>query len=599
MRDNSYQRIGDTMGLRNVPITKYWGKPASARITFLILLILIALLMSACGALSREQSSGPNGMTSDALSPTSAAAVDKADETGFDFAYSDRDKDASFDESQAVTVTLKGNTATATDTSGAQAADVAVEESTVTLTAEGSYVVRGYLDGLSLVVDASDEAKLQVVFDGVRIENSTGPAFLIENADKVFLTLADGSESSLSDGQGRSDLAEAISGTETGDTAGESAAATDAQAEASAHAEHDATLFSHEDLTINGSGSLAVSSASAHAIVSKDDLVVTGGTFALAAAADALQGKDCVKIADGNFNINAGDDAIVSTNTDEPQSAGFVSLDGGMLTISAVDDALHAETILRVAGGAVNVTACEEGFEAVQVWVQGGEHIINATDDGINAAGEARDDFLIDISGGTLDVTAGGDGIDSNDSLTQSGGTVTVNGPTSFDDGALDAPSATITGGTMLALGSAGMPQGYGNGSTQAALLCQLPQTQPAGAVLSLHDAQGAALFSYTAVKDFGSVAYSSPELIQGSSYTFKIDGKDVLSFTLSELVVSIDADGTVSAYAGGEFGGFGGPGGGPGGFGGFGGNTGSRPVGPGNPGAGGNRPGNPGNNPG
>ncbi|MDR0350518.1 MAG: carbohydrate-binding domain-containing protein [Coriobacteriales bacterium] len=557
--------------------------------------------MSACGAASREQPGGLNGMSPDTIPSTPAAAVDKADETGFDFAYSDRDKDASFDESQAITVTLQGNTATATGVGGAQAtgaastqaAGVVVDESAVTLTAEGTYVVRGELSGLSLVVDAPDEAKLQVVLDGARIQNSTGPALLIENADKVFLTLADGSENSLSDGPGRSDLAEAISGTEVGDTTGENVAAADAQAEASAHeqteasahAEHDATLFSHDDLTINGSGSLAVSSASAHAIVSKDDLVVTGGTFALVAAADALQGKDCVKIADGSFNISAGDDAIVSTNTDEPQSAGFVSLDGGTLTISAVDDALHAETILRLAGGATNITACEEGFEAVQVWVQGGEHIINAADDGINAAGEARDDFLIDISGGTLDVTAGGDGIDSNGSLTQSGGTVTVNGPTSFDDGALDAPSATITGGTMLALGSAGMAQGYGNGSTQPALLCQLPQTQPAGAVLSLHDAQGAALFSYTAVKDFGSIAYSSPELIQGSSYTFKIEGEDVLGFTLSELVASIGADGTVSAYAGGGFGGFGSPGG----FGGTGGPAGpDGAAGPGGSGFGG-----------
>jgi hypothetical protein len=426
------------------------------------------------------------------------------------------------------------------------------------------------------VIDAPDDAKLQVVLDGAHIENSAGPALLVESADKVFLTLADGSDNSLSDGTGRTDLTAATADTGASTITNTNANAVEAESDAE-HAEHDATLFSHDDLTINGSGGLSVTSSSAHAIVSKDDLVVTGGNFTLTAAVDAIQGKDCVKIADGTFTINAGDDAIVSNNVDEPDSRGFISLDGGNFTITAGDDALHAETILRLAGGTVTVLACEEGYEAVQVWVQGGEHSIVAADDGVNAAGEARSDFLIDISGGVLTITADGDGIDSNGSLTQSGGTVTINGPTSSANGALDSSQATISGGTMLALGSAGMAEGYGEGSTQAALLYRLAQEQPAGALVSLHDAQGAELFSHVAVKAFGSIAYSSPALVQSASYTFRVNGEDAVSFTLSETPALVSADGTVSAYTGGF--------GGPGGFG---------PGGGGNPGEGGGRGGGP-----
>jgi hypothetical protein len=566
-------------------------------------LILLAVLTGACSTPS-DRAQG------DELFGGSTTAVAKADESSFDFSYSDRDKDATYDEASSVIVTLRGDTATV-EGSDSAAEGVTVDKEAVTLTAEGTYIVRGSLSGRSLVIDAPDDAKLQVVLDGVHIENSAAPALLVESADKVFLTLSEGSSNSLSDGAGRTDLAasgadvateEAATGGAASASAGsvvaadvaaatdasaaDGAVASDAAANDAEHAEHDATLFSHDDLTINGSGSLSVSSASAHAIVSKDDLVVTGGSFTLVAAVDALQGKDCVKIADGDFTISAGDDAIVSTNIDEPDTRGFISLDGGVFTISAMDDALHAETVLRLAGGSINITACEEGYEAVQIWIQDGEHTIVATDDGVNAAGEARSDFLVDISGGALTITAGGDGIDSNGSLIQSGGTVTVNGPTNSANGALDATQATISGGTMLALGAAGMAQGYGEGSTQAALLYQLAQQQPAGVLLSLHDEQGVELFSHTAVKEFGSIAYSSPALVQGSSYTFKVNGEEVASFTLSETPAFISADGTASAYTGG-FGGFGG--------GGFGGGGGGRGFGGGAPGGGAPEGGNPG----
>jgi hypothetical protein len=521
----------------------------------LILLIALAISTGACSALPDALQGGIPSSSSN-----SAATVTKTDESGFDFDYSDRDKDATCDETSAVIVTLEGDTATVEGDDSANGG-VVVEKDAVTLTAEATYIIRGSLNGRSLVIDAPDDAKLQVVLDSVHIENNTGSAFLVESADKVFLTLADGSDNSLSDGTGRTDLAVA-----TADTGAVNANSTTDAESAAEHSEHDATLFSHDDLTINGSGSLSVSSASAHAIVSKDDLVITSGNFTLTAAVDAIQGKDCVKIAGGDFIISAGDDAIVSTNVDEPDSRGFISIDGGDFTITAGDDALHAETILRLAGGTVNVTTCEEGYEAVQVWVQGGEHSIVAADDGVNAAGEARSDFLIDISGGVLTIAAGGDGIDSNGSLTQSGGTVTISGPTSSANGALDSSQAVISGGAMLALGSAGMAEGYGEGSTQAALLYRLAQEQPAGVIISLHDEQGVELFSHTAVKAFGSIVYSSSVLAQGTSYSFRVNGEELASFTLSETPALVSADGTVSAYTGG----FGGPGGfGPGGGGG------------------------------
>ncbi len=58
----------------------------------------------------------------------------------------------------------------------------------------------------------------------------------------------------------------------------------------------DAVIFSKADLTINGSGTLSINST-AHGVVSKDDLVITGGNIAINATKKAISGKDSVRIA--------------------------------------------------------------------------------------------------------------------------------------------------------------------------------------------------------------------------------------------------------------------------------------------------------------
>ena len=52
-----------------------------------------------------------------------------------------------------------------------------------------------------IVVEAGEADKVQLVLNGVSITNSDGPAIEIRSADKVFLTLAEGSENMLSDGE--------------------------------------------------------------------------------------------------------------------------------------------------------------------------------------------------------------------------------------------------------------------------------------------------------------------------------------------------------------------------------------------------------------
>jgi hypothetical protein len=221
-------------------------------------------------------------------------------------------------------------------------------------------VLSGTLDDGMVIVNATKDDKIQLVFDGVNISNSTGCAVFVASADKVFVTLADGTTNTLSDG-----------------------------ATYSLDADNDepyAALFSKDDLTINGSGSLTVNGNYQHGICSKDDLRITGGDITVTSVADAIRGRDSLAILDGTFTINSGEDAIKSNN-DEDLAKGYVSIDGGTYTINAGDDAIHGESWLRVSEGDIAIAKCYEGLEATQVYVNGGNISIVASDDGINAAG--------------------------------------------------------------------------------------------------------------------------------------------------------------------------------------------------------------------
>ena len=254
------------------------------------------------------QAQGDNGATG------ATDAVDWAsliDIPGMDFAYSDRDRDASYDEAAATKIALTGQGATV---SGEGAA---VEGSTAIITAAGTYVVSGELTAGSLTVNAGDADKVQIVLSGASIRNEAGPALNIQQADKVFVTLAAGSQNTLADGASYT-LAE-----------GED--------------EPNAALYSKADLTINGTGALTVEGNYRHGVNSKDDLVVTGGAITVTAKEDGLRGKDCVKVADGSFAITAGGDGVKSNNDEDP-TRGFVSIDGGTFAVEAGDEGFQAGT---------------------------------------------------------------------------------------------------------------------------------------------------------------------------------------------------------------------------------------------------------------
>lgn len=285
------------------------------------MLLAAALGMTGCStaATTDTGTATTTDTTADSTENKSTETVEDLVDT--DDMFSDRDLEGSYDEKECTKITLDD------EDSACEDKNVSIDGQTVTITGEGTYLVSGSLSDGSLVVDVDDSEKIQVVLDGVSITNKEGAAIQVTQADKVFVTLADESENTLNSESFSDDTDSNVDG----------------------------AIFSKEDLTLNGSGSMTVTSAG-HGIVSKDDLVVTGGTYEITAEKQGVSGKDSVRIADGTFTIESGKDAIHSENS-EDESKGFVYLADGTYTLKADGDGISASGVLQIDGGTYEITA--------------------------------------------------------------------------------------------------------------------------------------------------------------------------------------------------------------------------------------------------
>jgi hypothetical protein len=130
------------------------------------------------------------------------------------------------------------------------------------------------------------------------------------------------------------------------------------------------------------------------------------------------------------------------------------------------------------------------------------------------------------INGGYLYMNSGGDGLDSNGNFAMTGGVVLVDGPTTDFEGPLDyGTSFNISGGFLMAVGSAGMAQAPSTDSTQYSVLQNLSTMQAAGTMVHIETEAGEDVLTFLPTKEYQSVLVSSPELQNGESYVVYTGG--------------------------------------------------------------------------
>ncbi len=293
--------------------------------------------------------------------------------------------------------------------------------------------------------------------------------------------------------------------------------------------------------------------AAGDAIQAQTDVTIGGGEFELAAgggsgaeideatSAKGLKAGVNVVIEGGAFAIDSADDAV--------HSNGALTVNGGTFDIATGDDAMHAGSELTVNGGEIDITRSYEGIESAVITLNGGDLHVVSSDDGLNVAGgndgsgmagagqpapggrpgrgggprqdaSATSNQILRINGGQIVVEAGGDGIDINGAVEMTGGVLIVHGPTQNMNAALDYDrSFKMTGGYLIAVGSSGMAQAPDESSSQLSILVNLSSPLQSGALIHLQASDGTEIFTFEPAKAYQSIAFSSPDLVEGATY--------------------------------------------------------------------------------
>ncbi len=210
-----------------------------------------------------------------------------------------------------------------------------------------------------------------LVLNGLQLTNADGPAINNQCSKWLYVTLTDGTENTLTDGESYTE--------QTFDQKG--------------------TLFSEGQIHFAGTGTLTINGNAKNGIASDDYIVIDDGTLSINVASDGGRG---IKVNDG-LTINGGSTTITTLG-----DCRIETTDGIRDTTSAAG--IKSDSLFVMINGSLTITSKGDGGKG-----------INATDSVI-------------VSGGTLNITTTGSndigkpkGVKSDKAIVVSGGSFTVN----------------------------------------------------------------------------------------------------------------------------------------------------------------------------
>ena len=396
------------------------------------LLLILTLILAGCGKSSTKDDDSANENKTE-NSNKSTMSLTEAD------MFTDRDYDTFYEEGKSVSIKLNGNSASCSSDA------VSISKTTVTIKDEGTYIISGTLNDGMIIVNANENDKPHLIFSGVSITSKTSAALYILEADKVVVTLAQGTTNTLENGGTFTPIDDN---------------------------NIDGAIFSKQDLTFNGTGSLTVSSPADHGIVCKDDLVFTGGSYTINTSSHGLDANDSVRMTNTSLTVTSGKDGIHVENSDDT-SLGFVYIKDGHFNISAEGDGISAGAVMQIndgtfeivsGGGSENATKQSSDFwggfmgggmgggrpgrpgvSQSQTQPQSDSDSSDSDDSSTSIKALKASGNLL-IKGGVFSIDSADDSVHSNASVTVEGGTFTI---ASGDDAFHADDTLTITAGTI------------------------------------------------------------------------------------------------------------------------------------------------------
>jgi len=292
--------------------------------------------------------------------------------------------------------------------------------------------------------------------------------------------------------------------------------------------------------TGDGAGDLQVSSRGRGGFGGRggrDDWGAASGSSDSDVSQKAVKAATDLTVLGGVYALDCADDGLHAVN---------LTVEGGTFSVQSGDDAMHADQALTVSAGTIDVSRCYEGLEGLNVTIAGGTVRIVSSDDGINASGGADGSGfggrgrqggysasgsagMLSISGGQIEVTAGGDGLDSNGSIQISGGVIGVWAATTTGEGAIDFNgSGILSGGTLIVASTGGVMRDTAglNGQT----IMAFSASGSAGETIMLRGADGTELGSFTPGQAFDTLMISGAQLAEGDLCTVTAGEKTLYS---------------------------------------------------------------------
>lgn len=507
-------------------------------IKVLSVILTISIVFCGCSMANQER-----------IEPSEEISVSKSadDIINIDDMFTDRDVNYDYSEKNVYNIALKDNA------SKSDSKNATIKGNIITINAEGVYVLRGSLSNGQIVINAGDNDKIQLVLDSVNINCNTSASIYCKNAKKLFVTTIN--DSTLSNKEDFENNDENINGV--------------------IYSKSDLTLNGSKKLTINaiygnaiaGNDDLAITSgeydltSAKHTIKANDSIRIANAKFNLNATKDAIHcendevEKGFIYIESGDFTINAVDDGI--------QASSAIKICDGTINIQKSKEGIEGRFI-DVAGGRITIVASDDGFNATDKSENNNSEQANNTppampsDDKQQSSDmqtppdmptppnmdnqERPEDMPIDmrdnkeqgqksdfggfengstdcsliISGGIVNVNASGDGLDSNGIIKITGGETIVYGAENNGNCAFDYQTqATITGGSIIAIGMSGMAEGFSDSSTQYSILYNLDAEGSADDKIELLKGK-TSIISTTAIKKYNSILISSPDISKG-----------------------------------------------------------------------------------